>query len=222
MRGRVNLENLAEYSFPCGTGKVLSTQKFFNGNVLGATAQMLFLVNPASVPDVLEYEEGLRSLELGSGKFSRALSPPTNTSVDDYLALACHPFFARRIYRAAITNFGFLNLGSKFRLDSFMFRFQGFWQHLKLCAGVKIWPLGRLIWAAHIFFAARKPDSDQDGHIQASLMCLAYIQSEPQYQIMEAAVQYYAKKAKTPTWKIVANYIGDPDHPLVKCWGGPK
>lgn len=204
------------YIFDCGSGKILSTQKFFNGNVVGATAQYIFLVKDV-IP--LALLRGLLSLELKPGTFSRDPNKPVNTSHDDYIAAACNRDFAKRIDYRAFTHLGFLNCGGGFRWDAFLFRFQGFWQHLKICAGVRPGWLGQWIWSKHIELAAKQPVTNQDSWIQSHLMVIcAELYFLERNERMKRAIDLWWKAKPKPTCQIVADYIGDSEHPLVQAW----
>lgn len=215
---------MSEYIFPTRNGLVLSTQKWFNGNVNYATAMLLFL--QPDHPQAEAFKRGLMDLEVKPGILSRYELPLTNTSIDDYLARCLDPSFAHRCHKTGLYHLGFISIGFSWR--QFLFRFQGFWQHMKISSGAWVGPLGRYIWARSIRLAADKPITNQDGWIQSHLMILTLNEKNtvneregmglPPYRGMHRAIEYFMLKKTKPTWEIMADYIGDSKHELVDAW----
>lgn len=211
--------NLEKYSFPVTNGGLLlSTEPFPNGNMLGATAQLSFLLGD-KIP--IAYFIGMDYCERTPGTFSRYPNTLEDTSVDDYLSLACSKAYANDIYSLALERFGFITVfWPVTTYNQWILRFQGFWQHTKISAGVKVGPLGRLIWALSIILAAKKPMNNQDSWMQSHLMVLVKERRGWKSWIGDLAVSYWRKKKVMTTSEIAAEYIGVKDHPLVEAWKG--
>lgn len=205
------------YIIETRTGSLLSTQPFANGNMISATAQFTYLTKPL----VSKFYNGLKECELVPGVFSRYPDLPTNTSIDDYLSAACHAWIARNIYDRGKHTWGFFDLFEGHKLSQWLWRFPGFWSHVKLAAGIPLTLLGKIAWAEALILAAREPMSNQDGWMQSHLMVLVYeAQTMTNSNLCNWAIKYWRSKKSQPTSEIVAAYIGDPEHPLVKAWEG--
>lgn len=199
-------------------GYLLSTENYPNGNMVGYTSQLIFLTPRSMMNQALML--GLQDCGAGSGVVTRHPGKIENTSVDDYLALACVYPFANIVLSKAHRNFGFIDLNfPQVSVNSFMFRFQGFWQHLKVCAKAVVGPLGRAIWAISIVLAARKPFDNIDSWVESHLMVLAKERYGYNSFIGDLAVKYWRKKkGNVKTSDLYAKYIGVTDHPLVWAW----
>jgi hypothetical protein len=215
--------NLDKYSFPTPNGKLLSTQDFPNGNMVGYTSQLLFLTqftDALSLEQVQEFFNGLIDCGAFSGVVSRKPGELSNTSVDDYLSLACNPVFAIKMLKYGRAHWGFFDLNyPKVSFAQFLYRFQGMWQHAKISAGEPLTNLGKLIWAVSLMISAHKPFSWQDAWIQSHLMVLIKERRNVNNPIMDYAVNYWRRrKGSKTTSEIYADYMGFADHPLVEAF----
>ncbi len=204
------------YWFPLfeGESSFLSSEPFWNGNVNDVSAEYAYLKKDDGL------WKALKRLELSPGVLSRSPFNCTNTSVDDYLARACDPEFAKRMLHHGRTHLGFLNCETGFKPRQFLYRFQGMWQHARISAGEKPGAIGQFFWVKSVELAAEQPVTNQDGWRQSHLMILrakemGWIQSPG--PILTAVSTWHMKKP-APTWRIVADYIGLEDHPLVDAW----
>lgn len=204
------------YFFPTPNGRVLSTQPFFNGNVLGATAQFLFLTG---IKDPTLYL-GLCDLQVRPGVFTNSLTENQNVSIDDYIALACLDKFAPSIVNWGRSHFGFFDCrGGLFPAPkSFLWRFAGFWTHAQIVGSPGIGAYDKWAWITAIEVAAQKPVTNQDGWIQSALMVKAYERSDVYDSGMDSAVEYWEQMKPKQIYEIMSDYIGDPNHPLVSAW----
>lgn len=208
---------IESYVFHTKNGLVLSTQNFYNGNVIYATGQHILLAEKNREA----YLAGLADLELESGAFSRDQFNVLNTSVDDYLAAACVPEIAKRILYRLRTHFGFCDVKhSTFSLNfkQFMGRFLGFVQHCRISAGEFPGWLGQIIWAKSITRAADQPISNQDGWLQSALMILVYSRSKFRSKRCDNAIAYWVLKKTAPTAEIMKAYLALDEHPLIEAW----
>lgn len=215
------ITNLDKYSFPTPNGGLLlSSQDCPNGNMVGYTAQLLFLAKDR-IPEEMyhKYTLGLEACEYNN-VYSRYPNNPENTSVDDYLALCCIPEYAQRLHLEGIVHFGFFDVHfPKVSFNAFLFRFQGLWQHMKVGAGHLIGPVGRAIWAASVYLAAKEPFGNQDNWLESHLMVETYKRSGKSSFLMDLACNFwYNKKGDMKTSEIFAKYCNIPDHPLVQAW----
>lgn len=208
---------LAQYTFPTPFGKLLSSQPFPNGNMVGYTAQLLLV---GSLPPLLanEYEMGLYDCEIKKGVFSRHPESMQNTSVDDYLSAACDKYRAKRIWWHGLTHFGFFNVETGFHWKQWLWRFVGFWQHVKISAGIPVGPIGRLIWACSIMIAADQQEDNRDSWIQSHMMILTARARGYKSLLGELAIGYWLEKKMLPTWMITRNYLVLSEHPLIDAW----
>lgn len=219
----MNQELYTPYVFPAPSGKLLSTQTFPNGNMVNYTSQLIFLASHSSEilssEDLICFWRGLSQCGAYGSTISRYPNTKENTSVDDYLAAACNEVVAARMLSIARWHFGFLDLNyPKVSFSQFMFRFQGFWQHMKISARAFVGPLGRLIWAINLVIAAQKPFSFQDNWIESHLMVLVKERRNFWCPICDLAIRYWRKKKTKTTADIMASYIGTAEHPLVYAW----
>lgn len=211
--------NLTPYTFLTPNGKMISTTTTWTGNMVYSTAMLIFLTADDATFNNMEYIAGLMDCEKGHiGAFSRNPFTPDNTSVDDYLAACSLPQFAATTY--ARSWFGFIGVTDGIGPRSqWLMRFQGFWQHMKISAGITVWPLGRFMWALSIWLAARQPLSNQDSWIQSHMMLLTKERAGWQSWIGDFAIRYWWKrKGSATTAEIMADYLKIPDHPLVLLW----
>lgn len=206
------------YLFPTPSGGLLlSSGPAANGNMVGCTAMYMFLRcltaiggGPGVPEGVLRFDRGLGDCQKPRGLYTADTGGYIPLEIDDFLCIACFdpdPVWKQRS-------------GYKFR-----FRFQGAWQHLKIAAGIPVFPLGRFIWALSIFLAARKPFSVQDSWIESHLMILNKSHSEWKSWIGDLAVRYWRRKkclkmGLMTTAQIYADYVGPDcaDHPLIEAW----
>lgn len=218
------MDNIVNYTFPSKMGLLLSTEPHPNGNMLGATSQYIFLTSDLLFGLSLEmrvpYFMGISACEKPLGAYFRGPDSTDNTSVDDYLEICLLPLAAQRCLSNARRSLGFIDVNfPKVSFSQFMFRFQGFWQHMKISAGACVWPLGRVIWAVSIVMAARQPFSNQDSWIESHLMILLKERRGWHSFIGDLAVSYWRKKkGNMTTAQIMADYCKIPDHPLVRAW----
>jgi hypothetical protein len=192
---------------------LLSTQPFDNGNMLYATAQYMFLRE--------QYDEclllGIGLCSNGKGAFYRSPDNKSNTSVDDYLALCCISYYAYYIYKYSFL--GFIDVNApKYSIAQWMFRFNGFWQHMKLSAGIWVGPIGSLVWAYSVYKACQQPVSNQDSWIQTHLMVITAERGKVSNWLIKKAIEYFYEHKPLPTSRIMTQYIGDDSHPLIKAW----
>lgn len=222
------------YFFIARSGQVLSTQAFINGNVLGATAQAIFLGYGDWVRGKMMLK-GILDFEVERGLFSRWHTRLENTAVDDYLCMACIPDLAKRILEHGRKTRGFFDVFSAtnppqlskkvFTKDfwrPWLWRHFGFWNHARYAAGESIGIIGQILWAGSLFLTARFAGKKQDPWIQGHLMCLVYIQAKKPSKLCDLAWQYFMRKKPQATYKIVSEYIGcgyhPGAHPLVDAW----
>lgn len=219
--------SLEQYSFQSGEGLLLSTEAVPNGNMLETTAQFLLLSLPTELTgeDHNKYVDGIDRCERGDhypGLFYREPARINNTSVDDYLSLCGEQNIAQDVYYAGCAGLGFFDVAKPYQVSmigsTWLWRFQGFWQHVKINARRKVYPLGRLIWAASILIAALQPASNQDSWIQSHLMILTATTAGYKSFIGRMAVRYWKWRKPKETWRIVADKIKIEDHPLVNVW----
>lgn len=220
------INNLDAYSFPTKSGGLLlSTQNCPNGNMTGATSQLLTLVS--DIPNAWAYYDGLKDCIINDA-LSRYPNLPENTSIDDYLALTCNPYYARVMLRTVRKRLGFFDINfPKVKAAQWLWRFPALWAHMKLSAnagnpGSRYWvgPIAAISWCISIYIAAGQPFGNQDNWIESHLMVLQYEkQKYTNWGIMNKGVDYWrAKKGYKTTSDIMAEYTGIPDHPLVQAW----
>lgn len=222
----IDEEILNNYSFPTPNGGLLlSTEIFQNGNMVRSTAELLFLINEVTLINRELYIIGLcecePELKSNPGIFSRYPNKIQNTQVDDYLAAGCRSDLAIDILKSVRKNYGFANLESKKSFSSFIYRFQGMWQHLRISAGETPGFLGQLLWSIAIISAANKPFSYQDSWCLSHLMILTKQRRNFSTRLTDLAERYwYYKKGNKTTSSIMADYVGPncQDHPLISAW----
>lgn len=195
------------------TGWLLSTQPFMNGNVLYATGQLVFLT-----PADPRYRTGIDLCKAPNGAYARQPNLADNTSVDDYLAIGCISDIAKNLLQTARTNWGCLDIQGKKSWSQFIFRFQGFWQHLRISANESIGLFGQFIWALAIWLASKELIGNQDSWIQSRLMIATYDRRGYNHWLCEWAIKKWNAAQPEPTWQTMAKYINDDTHPLVIAW----
>lgn len=218
----------AKWLCPTDHGLLLSTEDHPNGNMLRSTGEILITSSYNLSPWLrLQLYRGISDCAVKKGLYSRYPNSVENTQVDDLLGIGCDPLTAMFILDYARSHLGFYDVGGpetslldKLRRlgKQWIFRYQGLWQHLKMSAGENLGLLGRLIWAASIFVAARKPITDQDNWVLSHMMILVKERRVFRSWLCSRAVRYWRSKKTKPTHQIMAEYIGNPEHPLVEAW----
>jgi len=211
---RNNLLGPSLYVFPTSHGHVMSTQPFKNLNVL-ATTGIAYLLTRSEM-----YKRGIADHEMGWGLFSRREDVKQNTSIDDFLGVCMVPEFARRVVWRMRFSFGFWNVERPWLPflppKQWVFRFQGAYITAKMRAGMWVWPWEKWIWAFCVRRAAREPASNQDAHIQTQAMVIVYRESNLACSLMNRASLEWKQSLPKPIYEIAADYIGDPEHDLVR------
>lgn len=214
------IENLEKYSYNTPHGRIISTENFPNGNMIRSTAELLLLASDRLTPDeLLAYQNGLRDMEQPTfGVFTRYQSRLENTSVDDYLLAGTDKLIAQSILDNARKNWGCCSVDGKWSKDQFLFRFQGMWQNLRMVAGECVGIIGQLIWAGNLVLATRQPPSNQDNWALSHAVVVSYEKGNFQSPICDWAVAYFKAKKPKPTYQLMIDYLGIPDHPIVQAW----
>jgi hypothetical protein len=215
------MQNLNLFTFMNDHGRLLSTERYENGNMLRTTQELLLLAD-GRIPfdEEQEYEKGIdQCLVPGSvGLYSRYRNSLENTSVDDYLTLGTDPVHAAMILHEARTHYGFLDVNRKFTFSQFIPRFLGLWQHLRISAGEEVGTLGQLIWAVSLVMSACQPISNQDNWLLSHMMVKTKEDRGFTSLITDLAVAFWRMRKSKTSAEIFADYCGTPDHPLVEAW----
>ena len=202
---------------------LISTQTVRNGNMTGATGQLMALLIARGEKDSDLYkgfQKALYSCSPKPGILSRYPTPPIDTSIDDYLCVAAGcPNLAAEMLDRGKHGFGFMSVKEWPPLAQWLGRFPSFWIHCLFSVGIKPNFFLRCIWSLSVFMAAKQPTSNQDAWMQSHMMIMAYKRQQRPSWICEKAVNYWISKKTLPMRDIVNIYLGNiPQHPLVMLW----
>lgn len=214
------------YLFPTPNGGfLLSTQNIPNGNMAYATAMYLFLAQMGEDdrydPNLLA---GLIDLEqpVASGLLSRFPDTKTNTSIDDYLAVACIEGYALDMFARSKKTWGFYDLTSPFKPSwnwaQFLWRWPHFPAHVRISAGKRMWPWHRLGWAAYLFYGLFQPMTNQDYWIQSHLLILTAKRRGYRSLLGALAISIWRRRKSMKTYDIMKAYLNLDEHPLLDAW----
>ena len=219
-------------------GSLLSTEHSINGNTLYASAMYAALCPESK--NAAYFLAAMRAMQVRPGLFSRYPDRVENTAVDDHIALAAIPEFARLILAYGRSHLGFFDVRNtrwygglwcaikdwfthpefKFKKKAFrhcLYRAQGFWVHARLSAGEEIGPIASALWSLSVYLATRS--HEQDAQIQTALMILVAGRNHGLLtEQMLKAYRYWWNTVREHTFEVVARYIGNPAHPLVEAW----
>lgn len=219
------ITNLDKYTFKIKEDQVipylqLSTEPFPNGNCLRSTAEILLLAEPELESYYqMGFQNGLWQFKVDYGLYSRYTDKEENTQVDDILALGCHAIHAAAILDYTRHHLGFFDVNfPKVSPKTWLFRYQGLWQHLKMAAGESLGWFGQCIWALSIYLAAKEPIDHQDNWVLSHMQVIVKERRQFKSWICDLAVSYWRSKKTKKTSQIMAEYTGIPDHPLVQAW----
>lgn len=199
--------NFAPFMF----GGMLSTQEVPNGNMVGATATALAIMDRVGLNTNSEYTEMSQAIQgyIQGPKCYRDSVRSEECAIDDYIALLAYDgAFAAEFLGSDPTNP--------------LWRVNGVFPTAKYSAARDPGILGKIQFYASIQLCISKSFTVQDSWMQTALMILAYERSGYKSARIDHVIDDWKSKLRQNAYtmrRIFVEYSGYPDHPLAELFG---